>query len=147
VRFDIGHGGGSFSWAAAEAAISDGFEPDTISTDLHRFNIAGPVGDLPETMSKLLHLGVPLERVIAKATTAPAASLGMPGRGVGRLEVGGTADVTVLAIEEAPRALADSLGAVRTVTRHLVPVGVVRAGVSVPVEPRVTAPPGGVSPG
>ena len=147
VRFDVGLGGGSFSWAAAEAAIADGFEPDTISTDLHRFNIAGPVGDLPETMSKLLHLGVPLERVIAKTTSAPATSLGVPGRGVGRLELGGVADVTVLAIEEAPRALADSLGAVRTVTRHLVPVGVVRAGVSVPIQPRVTEPPEGISPG
>ena len=147
VRFDIGHGGGSFSWATAEAAIAAGFEPDTISTDLHRFNIAGPVGDLPETMSKLLHLGLPVDRVIAMATSAPAASLGAAGRDLGRLEVGRPADVTVLVVEEAARELADSLGATRTVTRHLVPAAVVRDGVRVAIRPRVTQPPEGISPG
>ncbi|HET7829562.1 MAG TPA: amidohydrolase/deacetylase family metallohydrolase [Candidatus Limnocylindrales bacterium] len=147
VRFDIGHGGGSFSWATAEAAIAEGFEPDTISTDLHRFNVAGPVGDLPETMSKLLHLGLPLERVIEAATSAPAASVGAAGRDLGRLVVGGPADVTVLGLQEAPRDLADSLGATRTVTRHLVPTAVVRAGAAVPIRPRVTEPPAGISPG
>ena len=39
VRFDVGHGAGSFTWANGEAALADGFRPDTISSDLHRFNI------------------------------------------------------------------------------------------------------------
>jgi dihydroorotase len=147
VRFDVGHGAGSFSWATAEAALADGFLPDTVSTDLHRFNIASPVGDLAATMSKFLHLGLPLARVVAMVTTQPAASLGEPGGGVGRLAVGGPADVTVLAIEEAPVELLDALGVARTVERHLVPVAVVRAGREVAIEPRVTEPPAGISPG
>ena len=60
--FDVGHGGGTFSWAVAEAALADGFRPDTISTDLHRFNIAGPVHDLATTMSKFLHPRAPPRR-------------------------------------------------------------------------------------
>ena len=43
--------------AVAEAALADGFRPDSISTDLHRFNVAGPVHDLATTMSKFLLLG------------------------------------------------------------------------------------------
>ena len=147
VRFDVGHGAGSFSWATAEAALADGFLPDTISTDLHRFNIASPVGDLATTMSKFLHLGLPLPQVIAMTTSAPASSLGVPGRGLGRLAVGGEADLTVLAIEEERRDLLDALGVARTVDRHLVPTAVVRAGREVAIEPRVTEPPAGISPG
>ena len=35
VLFDVGHGGGSFSWGVAIPALKEGFLPDTISTDLH----------------------------------------------------------------------------------------------------------------
>ena len=35
VKFDVGHGGGSFSWSNAIPAIQQGFVPDSISTDLH----------------------------------------------------------------------------------------------------------------
>ena len=34
VLFDVGHGAGSFSWRIAQAAVDQGFPPDTISTDL-----------------------------------------------------------------------------------------------------------------
>jgi predicted amidohydrolase len=71
----------------------------------------------------------------------------VPGRGLGRLEVGGEADLTVLAIEEERRDLLDALGVARTVDRHLVPTAVVRAGREVAIEPRVTEPPAGISPG
>src|SRR5579883_3051293 len=35
VAFDVGHGGGSFDFTVAEAAIPAGCGPDTISSDLH----------------------------------------------------------------------------------------------------------------
>src|SRR5688500_11936285 len=38
VMFDIGHGGGSFDYTIAEAAIAQGAPPDTISSDLHVFS-------------------------------------------------------------------------------------------------------------
>jgi len=147
VRFDVGHGAGSFAWATAEAALADGFLPDTISTDLHRFNIASPVGDLPATMSKLLHLGVPLDDVVAMVTSAAVASLGPARAGLGRLAIGDEADLTVLGIEEERRLLLDAKGVGREVDRHLVPAAVLRGGVRVAVEPRVTVAPAGIAPG
>lgn len=147
VRFDVGHGAGSFTWPTVETALADGFQPDTISSDLHRFNIATPVQDLSATLSKFLLLGLPIGDVIAMATTAPAAALGPAGEGIGSLRVGGAADVTVLRLEEGRFDLTDSAGTVREATQRLVPVAVVRAGRRVPIEPLVTEPPAGVSPG
>ncbi|MEO5965772.1 MAG: amidohydrolase/deacetylase family metallohydrolase [Candidatus Limnocylindrales bacterium] len=145
VRFDVGHGAGSFTWAVAEAALADGFLPDTISSDLHRFNIATPVEDMATTLSKFLLLGLPLEQVIAMATTAPAAALGAAGAGLGRLEVGGEADITVLALHEGRTRLVDSHAIARDAERRLVPTAVVRAGVVVPIEAQVTLPPAGIA--
>jgi dihydroorotase len=147
VRFDVGHGAGSFTWPVAEAALADGFLPDTVSSDLHRFNIASPVRDLVTTLSKFLLLGLPLEDVVAMATTAPAAALGAAGTTLGTLEVGAEADVTVLGRETGRFELTDSAGTSRTARERLVPVAVVRAGASVPVEPLVTVAPVGISPG
>jgi len=147
VRFDVGHGAGSFTWPVAEAALADGFRPDTISSDLHRFNIATPVHDLATTLSKFLLLGVPLDEVIAMATTAPAAALGTAGGSLGTLAVGAEADVTVLRLEDGRFTLTDSRGTAREARQRLVPTGVVRAGRSLPIEPLVTVPPPGISPG
>ena len=64
VLFDVGHGGGSFSFAAAEAALKEKFAPATISSDIHAYSALGPVFDLPTTMTKFLHLGLTLEKVV-----------------------------------------------------------------------------------
>ena len=146
VRFDVGHGAGSFTWPIAEAALADGFLPDTISSDLHRFNSAGPVHDLATTLSKFLLLGLPLDEVVAMATAAPAAALGSTS-GLGSLAVGAEADVTVLRLEEGRFELTDSAGTTREARQRLVPVAVVRAGRQHPIEPLATVPPPGISPG
>ena len=57
VKFDVGHGEGSFSWEIAGICAQNGFYPDVISTDLHSGNIGGLAKDLPWVMSKFLHLG------------------------------------------------------------------------------------------
>ena len=82
ILFDVGHGVGSFTWRVARAALAQGFPPDTISSDIHTYNHAGPVHDLPRTLSKLLHLGMPLADVIAAATSRVGAHLAhvAPGR-------------------------------------------------------------------
>ncbi len=147
VRFDVGHGQGSFTWATAEAALGDGFRPDTISSDLHRFNIASPVHDLATTLSKFLLLGLSLDEVVAMATTTPAATLGPAGLGLGTLAVGAEADVTILRLEEGRFDLTDSAGTTREARQRLVPVAAVRAGRRVSIVPLVTEPPPGISPG
>lgn len=145
VRFDVGHGAGSFTWPIAEAAMAAGFRPDTISSDLHRFNLAGPVHDLATTLSKFLLLGLSLDEVIAMATTAPATALGRGNR-LGTLAVGAEADVTALRLEEGRFDLTDSAGATREARQRLVPVAVIRAGRRQPILPLVTVPPSGISP-
>jgi dihydroorotase len=120
VQFDVGHGCGSFSWAAAERALDEGFGPDSISTDLHRYSIERPVVDLPTTMSRYLALGLSLSEVIAAATVKPAAILDRPD--LGSLRPGNPGDVTVLRIVQTPAELADSNGIPRSVPTTLVPV-------------------------
>jgi dihydroorotase len=146
VRFDVGHGAGSFTWGIAEAALADGFRPDTISSDLHRFNVAGPVHDLATTLSKFLLLGLSLDEVIAMATAAPAVALNRSGS-LGTLAVGAEADVTVLRLEEGRFDLTDSAGTTREARQRLVPVAVIRGGRRLPIVPLITEPPAGISPG
>ena len=67
---------GSFGWSLAEACVKEGFWPDLISTDLHTESMEGPAYDLPTVMTKLLHLGMPLNDVIAAVTSSPAAAIG-----------------------------------------------------------------------
>ncbi len=109
IVFDIGHGQGSFSFDTARSALEDGFPPDTISTDIHSFNLAGPVYDLPTTMSKFLNLGMPLEEVIRRTTIEPARVIGKESE-LGHLGVGAIGDVAILAHETGAFTFVDAAG-------------------------------------
>ncbi len=127
VLFDVGHGRGSFAFRRAEDALADGFRPDTISTDLHRFNVPTPVVDLTTTMTKFLYLGLSLEEVVAMTTAAPAAAIGLAGVR-GTLAVGATADITLLRREAGSYLLQDSYGASVTARERLVAAATFVAG-------------------
>lgn len=127
VVFDVGHGAGSFSWGVAERALAQGAAPQTISSDLHSYNVNGPVFDLVTTAAKFLHLGMGLDDVLARVTAAPAQAMGMAGR-LGTLQVGAAGDAVVLALEEGAFPLVDSHGEQRVAERRLAPKTVVRAG-------------------
>jgi dihydroorotase len=107
--------------------LGQGQLPDVISTDLYSSNVDGPVYDLPTTLSKFLALGMGLSEVIAAATEQPAAIIGK-GDGLGRLEVGGPGDVTILELVEGEFELADCHGQTLTAGRRLVSAGTIRAG-------------------
>lgn len=126
VVIDIGHGMGSFSFESAEACLAQGFLPDVISSDVHALCINGPAYDLPTTMSKLLSLGMPLDRVIAAATVAPARAIGRPD--LGTLRPGSPADVTVLDDRTGAFEYLDVTGRTMTGRRRLVPVLTVVGG-------------------
>ena len=67
VWFDVGNGrNGHIWWSVAERAVKQGFLPDTMSTDWTPEGRAGGVVDFPNCLSKLLLLGMPLDRVIAR---------------------------------------------------------------------------------
>ena len=107
VVFDVGHGSGSFRWETALKAFEYTFYPDTISTDLHRYNVERVVFDLPTTMSKFLLLGMSLAEVVEKATLAPARAIGRAPE-LGTLLPGASADVLVFSMREGEFRFRDS---------------------------------------
>lgn len=107
VLFDVGHGLGSFNFAAARRALDAGFPPDTISTDIYNLNVNGPVYDLPTTMSKLLYLGMSFDEVLLRSTWTPARVINRV-EGLGTLAVGAPADIALLELEEGEFRLVDS---------------------------------------
>ncbi len=50
IKFDVGHGGGSFVFRNAAPAIAQGFFPDSISTDLHTGSMNNAMMDMPTLM-------------------------------------------------------------------------------------------------
>jgi dihydroorotase len=108
VRLDIGHGGASFSFKVAEAAINRGLLPFSISTDLHNRSMNVPVWDLATTMSKLLSVGMPFDKVVEAVTHAPAAVIKLSMEN--RLAVGERAEFTVFDLSDSDVEAVDSMG-------------------------------------
>ncbi len=109
IIFDVGHGMASFCWDVAEAAVAQGFWPDTISTDLHIYNQNGPVFDLVTTIGKFLHLGMPLEDAIKAVTLNPAQAIGKADF-LGTLKNSAAGDAVVFSLEEGHFDLFDGTG-------------------------------------
>ncbi len=109
VRFDVGHGGGSFVFRNAVPAIAQGFYPDSISTDLHTGSMNAGMIDMPATMSKCLVLGMPLAQVMRASTWTPAQMIQRPE--LGHLTVGAEADVAVWNLMQGTFGYADASGA------------------------------------
>src|SRR5215471_2165562 len=101
VLFDVGHGAGSFAYRVARAALAQDFPPDTVSSDLHAYNVAGPVYD--------------------QATTRRAGELGS-------LAPGSEADLTGFELRTGEWVLPDGAGESEAVETLVVPRLVVRAG-------------------
>jgi dihydroorotase len=127
VLFDLGHGGGSFLWTVADRAMSLGFPPDTISTDLHATSILTTQSDMPNCMSKMMALGMELKEIISRSTVAPARAINRFPE-IGTLGAGHDADVAVLEIEDGVFALHDAWEKKRLANRRIVNVLTVRAG-------------------
>ena len=130
VIFDIGHGGGSFDYTIAEAAIAQGCLPDTISSDVHVFSGNSPgMPYLPWVMSKMIGLGFSLPEVISMATVAPARVIGrIPKHGT--LQLGAPADLSIMELVEGPVAFVDTRNNQRQGKIYLRPIGTVVAGVA-----------------
>lgn len=119
VRLDIGHGGASFSFKVAEAAIQRGLMPFSISTDLHNRCMNFPVWDLATTMSKLLSVGMPFDAILNAVTHAPASVIKLDM--TDRLTVGQRADFTIFDIIDSDLEATDSNGDVSRLTRLFEP--------------------------
>ena len=108
VKFDVGHGGGSFVFRNAAPSVQTGFFPDSISTDLHAGSMNAGMMDMVTTMSKMLVLGVPLKEVIRESTLGPALIIRHPE--LGHLSVGAVADVAVLNLMSGHFGFVDAFG-------------------------------------
>ncbi|MBM3754614.1 MAG: amidohydrolase/deacetylase family metallohydrolase [Acidobacteria bacterium] len=127
VRFDLGHGGGSFLWPVAAKAIEQGFYPDTISTDLHSSSIMGPESDMPNCISKMMSLGMSLNDAVLRSTVNPAKAIAMfPD--IGTLGEGRVADVAVFALRDGIFAYKDAWNNKQIGANKIEPVLTLRAG-------------------
>jgi dihydroorotase len=127
VILDVGHGKGSFSFDVAEKALSQGIVPETISTDLHHYNVFGPVYSLAVTASKFLYLGLNLDQVLDRITNRPAKVLGVE-RNLGNLRKGSLADITVFQLKDGAFTFEDTVGKVVTGRKLIKPIAVIKGG-------------------
>jgi len=129
VIFDIGHGGGSFDFTVAEAAMQQGVMPDTISSDIHVFSGNSPgMPYLTWVMSKFMALGFTLEQVVRMATAVPAGLINRLPK-LGTLSVGGPADVSMVELVNGPVEFLDTRNNKRSGKAYIKPVQSVLAGV------------------
>ncbi len=129
VIFDVGHGGGSFDYTVAEAAIAQGCPPDTISSDIHV--VSGNTPGMPYlvwVMSKFMGLGFTLDQVVAMATVNPAKVINRLPK-LGTLQPGAPGDVAIMELVEGPVSFVDTRNNRRDGRAYLKPVQTVTAGV------------------
>lgn len=98
IIMDVGHGGGSFVYEQAVAAIQQGLKPNTISTDLHTGSMNAGMKDMITVMSKLLNIGLSFEELITASTWKPAQVIHKTE--YGHLSPGAVADIALLRIEK-----------------------------------------------
>lgn len=127
ILFDVGHGQGSFVFDVAEAALAQDFPPGAISSDLHVYNLNGPVFDLLTTVSKFLFLGLSLDQALEKVTAAPARAMGVLDE-IGTLRPGAAADLAILELKSGKFVFTDTSGRTRSADQKLEAVSTIRAG-------------------
>lgn len=98
IRFDVGHGGGAFSFRQAIPALQQGFYPDVISSDLHKDSMNGGFKDMANLLSKFMNMGMSLHDVIERSTVNPAQVIGRDD--LGHLSKGAEADIAVFNLRE-----------------------------------------------
>lgn len=98
IVFDVGHGGGAFTFQQAIPAIAQGFYPNSISSDMHDQSVKGAFKDMANLLSKFMAMGMSLQDVILRATWSPANIIKRPD--LGNLSVGAEADVAVFRLHE-----------------------------------------------
>ena len=126
VKFDVGHGGGSFVMRNAVPAIQQGFLPDTISSDLHTTSMNAGMMDMPTLMSKLLAIGMPLKEIFARSTWTPAQTIGHPE--LGHLSVGAEADISAFRLLDGTFQFRDEKDGAVKGTQRVIPELTVKAG-------------------
>ncbi|WP_084087959.1 amidohydrolase/deacetylase family metallohydrolase [Fodinibius roseus] len=96
--FDVGHGGGSFSFSTAIPAFEQGLKPTTFSTDLHTGSMNDGMKNMANLLSKYLNIGMSMQEVIEASTWKPAQVIRR--EELGHLSKGAVADIAVFKLRE-----------------------------------------------
>lgn len=147
LKVDVGHGS-HFSFKTARIVLDAGLVPDTLGADMHGYNtdVPAPAGTpdahpdeedhmfkgktrfgLVSAMTSMLALGLPIEHVVAMATSNAARMVGLEGQ-IGTLAQGGVADISVLDDHRGRWTMRDNEGTEVITDRWLQPDFCVRAG-------------------
>lgn len=126
IYFDVGHGGGSFAWSVAIPMMKGGFEPDSISTDLHVDSMNAGMKDMLNVADKFLAMGQTLPQVFTEMTWNPAHEVKQDQ--LGNLSVGAPADIAVFSVEHGQFGFVDMFNRKLTGTQKLLCQLTVRAG-------------------
>ncbi|MEI6048494.1 MAG: amidohydrolase/deacetylase family metallohydrolase [Bacteroidota bacterium] len=126
IKFDVGHGGGSFRWKQAIPSIQQGFIADVISSDLHTGSMNSGFKDMPNLMSKFIAMGLTLQDVILRSTWNAAKMINRPE--LGHLTVGTDADIALFSLSKGDFGFLDISGEKVKGTQKLVAEMTIRAG-------------------
>ena len=127
VFLDTAHGRQNFSFDVAKAALDQGVNPRSISTDMTPPGRMNTVHSMTEMLARFMALGFTLEDVIRMTTANPAQALGMEDT-LGSLAVGRPADISVLNEETGDWLFHDTEGNTLRGDKALVPVVTVKDG-------------------
>jgi len=124
VRFDMSHGSSNFSWETASKAYEKGFLVDTISTDMHIFNLEGPVKCIADCMSKMMHCGMSLLEVLERVISKPKELYDLEDKAV-EIKVGDVADIAAFRVEQGAFEMSDAEGNLACLHERIVNVATV----------------------
>ena len=127
VFLDTAHGRQNFSFDVAKAALDQGVQPRSISTDMTPPGRMNTVHSMTEMLARFMALGFSLEEVIRMTTTNPARALGMEDT-LGSLAIGKPADISVLKEETGDWLFHDTEGNTLRGDKALVPIVTVKEG-------------------
>ena len=127
VFLDTAHGRQNFSFDVAKAALDQGVQPRSISTDMTPPGRMNTVHSMTEMLARFMALGFSLEDVIRMTTANPAQALGMEDT-LGSLAVGRPADISVLKEETGDWLFHDTEGNTLRGDKALVPIVTVKDG-------------------
>ncbi len=120
VLFDIAPGLVNLNFGRAVAAMEQGWIPDTISSDAHRWFVEQyRCPSLLRVMSSFLALGLALSKTIECASTNAAEAFGIQ---TGAPREGEVATLSLLSLQEAPTMFSDGETSIRG-SESLAPVG------------------------
>lgn len=129
VLFDCAHGSMNFSMSIGRQAISDGFLPDIISTDLSKLSLMKPPAySMSHIMTELLNIGMTFEQILPRVTATPAKQIGMDLRD-GFLTPGKPANIALFREEEKQIHFKDRYGNRMDGNRMLRPMMTIKDGV------------------